>query len=51
MRIPLEKPFSALEAKGVSESAMVSGAKDPFLYNPRRAASTQVCSAMLSQLS
>ena len=43
MRLPIEKPLSLLaradEASGVN--TILTGAKDPFLYNPRKVASGQ----------
>lgn len=35
-RIPLEKPISALATRPSDASPLLPGARDPFLYNPRK---------------
>ncbi|KAG5220467.1 hypercellular protein [Salix suchowensis] len=34
--LPVEKPISALSTRAQSANAIITGSKDPFLYNPRR---------------
>ncbi|TBU35870.1 TRAPP II complex [Dichomitus squalens] len=38
VRLPIEKPISILAHASAVPSAIISGKKDPFLYNPRKAA-------------
>ncbi|KAF8654133.1 hypothetical protein AX16_003664 [Volvariella volvacea WC 439] len=41
-RLPIETPVSALKPKAMSDVApILTGATDPFLYNPRRSSITQ----------
>ena len=43
MRLPIEKPISILAANtSTVPTAIISGKRDPFLYNPRKAAAGQV---------
>ncbi|KAJ7046805.1 TRAPP II complex [Mycena alexandri] len=37
VRLPIEKPLSALQARASDIAPILTGATDPFLYNPRRA--------------
>ncbi|KAL1742926.1 TRAPP II complex [Schizophyllum fasciatum] len=37
MKMPLEKPISALQLRASDVAPILTGATDPFLYNPRRA--------------
>ncbi|KAJ7285808.1 TRAPP II complex [Mycena rebaudengoi] len=37
VRLPIEKPLSALQARSSDIAPILTGATDPFLYNPRRA--------------
>lgn len=42
IRLPIETPIVALQAKAIDVQPILTGATDPFLYNPRRALTTQV---------
>ncbi|KAJ7097903.1 TRAPP II complex [Mycena belliarum] len=37
VRLPIEKPFSALQQSSSEIAPILTGGTDPFLYNPRRA--------------
>ncbi|KAK7054867.1 hypothetical protein VNI00_003330 [Paramarasmius palmivorus] len=41
IRLPIEKPMSALQPRPSDPNTMLSGATDPFLYNPRRVNASQ----------
>ncbi|KAF5391257.1 hypothetical protein D9757_001865 [Collybiopsis confluens] len=41
IRLPIEKPMSALHPRSSDSNAILTGGTDPFLYNPRRANATQ----------
>ncbi|KAE9396079.1 hypothetical protein BT96DRAFT_1041682 [Gymnopus androsaceus JB14] len=36
IRLPIEKPMSALKPRSSDSNAILTGGTDPFLYNPRR---------------
>ncbi|KAJ3829021.1 TRAPP II complex [Lentinula raphanica] len=36
VRLPIEKPMSALQPRSSDSNAILTGGTDPFLYNPRR---------------
>lgn len=38
VRLPLEKPMSTLATRSSEINPVLPGGKDPFLYNPRKAA-------------
>ncbi|KAJ3715606.1 TRAPP II complex [Lentinula guzmanii] len=41
IRLPIEKPMSALKPRSSDSNAILKGGTDPFLYNPRRINATQ----------
>ncbi|KAL0581718.1 hypothetical protein V5O48_000300 [Marasmius crinis-equi] len=41
IRLPIEKPMSALQARPSDPNNIITGATDPFLYNPRRVNATK----------
>ncbi|KAJ4487929.1 TRAPP II complex [Lentinula aciculospora] len=41
VRLPIEKPISALKPRTSDSNAILKGGTDPFLYNPRRMNATQ----------
>lgn len=41
MKLPMEKPISALQLRASDVAPILTGATDPFLYNPRRATGAQ----------
>ncbi|KAF9264661.1 hypothetical protein L218DRAFT_861806 [Marasmius fiardii PR-910] len=41
IRIPIEKPMNALQPRPTDPNTILTGATDPFLYNPRRVHSAQ----------
>ncbi|ESK96998.1 hypercellular protein [Moniliophthora roreri MCA 2997] len=41
IRLPIEKPMSALQPRPSDPNTILSGATDPFLYNPRRVNAAQ----------
>ena len=42
VRLPIEKPISILSRTVAGVSAIISGVRDPFLYNPRKLLQGQV---------
>ncbi|KAG6814362.1 hypothetical protein H0H92_010948 [Tricholoma furcatifolium] len=42
VRLPVEKPISALQPTASGISPILTGGTDPFLYNPRKAAAEEV---------
>ena len=42
VRLPVEKPLSALAVQVSTLSAVLPHSNDPFLYNPRKLAAAQV---------
>lgn len=43
IRLPIEKPMSVLSQRRSEVTPMLTGMTDPFLYNPRKSISGQVC--------
>ncbi|KAI0780823.1 TRAPP II complex [Trametes elegans] len=41
VRLPIEKPISILSQSAAGATSILAGAKDPFLYNPRKLMSAQ----------
>ncbi|KAK7467129.1 hypothetical protein VKT23_004188 [Stygiomarasmius scandens] len=41
MRLPIEKPLSALQPRLSAVNSILTGDTDPFLYNPRKSSRTQ----------
>ena len=44
VRMPIEKPLSLLSQSLTGASSIITGVRDPFLYNPRKALQGQVSS-------
>ncbi len=42
VRLPIEKPISLLSQGSTGTGSIIAGVRDPFLYNPRKAAQGQV---------
>ena len=42
VRLPIEKPLSALDTRASEVTPILVGVADPFLYNPRKVAAGHV---------